>query len=190
MSDDHRHPGPAGDERPRPQYGEYATPDEQRAHTRMPPPLEAPAPSPAPVSDGTRPQDAPAAPAAGHPRSWDRVLTLALLALGLFNVLSSMSAYLHMDSALSAAFAQLGVGDFGAADIAAPAGVALAVIQPLLWLITAALAVTSLRRGRISFWIPLVGGVVAYIVLVVVLVVVVLNDPAFVSFVQTSSARL
>lgn len=197
------------DERPRPQYGEYASPEDQRAHIRdphanphyQPPEAEMPPPgaAAAPRPDAVRPDasGAPLAPscdaatpgARKRPRTWDRSLTWVLIAMGLLNLALSVSSYLNMGPSLQAAYTQLGIGHFGATAIAGPAGIALTVVQAVIWVATAVLARLSLRRGRVSFWIPLVGAFVSYVALVAVLLIVVLNDPAFTTFVTTSASR-
>lgn len=196
------------DERPRPQYGEYASPEDQRAHVRDPhanphyqPPESASTPSDStPRGDVVRSDAAGTAPTSSHQaqtsgvakrpaRLWDRSLTWVLIAMGLLNLALSVSSYLNMAPALQGAYTQLGIGHFGASDIAAPAGIALTIVQAVIWVATAALARLSLRRGRLSFWIPLVGALVSYIALVAVLLIVVFNDPAFTAFVSTSASH-
>lgn len=188
--------------RPRPEYGEYATPEEQRARMGLPPAHQAGSrsspSSPAPPSTGvplassappgSRRADhtASTVPRTRPPRTWDRSLTWVLLALGLLSLATSSGSYLNMVPAMQAAYQELGIGHFGAADIARPAGVALVVVQTAIWVAAVLLATRSLRRGRISFWIPLVGAVVSYIALVAVLLIVVLNDPAFVAYITAT----
>lgn len=199
------------DERPRPQYGEYASPEDQRAHIRdphanphyQPPAAETQQPSQhdgaAPHTNAARPDASGTPHAPSHDvatpdarkrtsRTWDRSLTWVLIAMGLLNLALSVSSYLNMAPSLQAAYTQLGIGHFGATAIAGPAGIALTVVQAVIWVATAVLARLSLRRGRVSFWIPLVGAFVSYVALVAVLLVVVLNDPAFTTFVTTSAS--
>ena len=58
-------------------------------------------------------------------------------------------------------FDLLGV-DVELADPAAgrPWGIAAALVLAIGWLLTAALSWWSLRRGRLTWWIPVVGGIV------------------------------
>lgn len=191
----------SSNERPRPQYGEYATPEDQRAHIRDPQPETAPGPGSDPDAGAgapTRPHDAPA-PGSGPlqaevggrrvPRGWDRTLTWALLAVGLVNLAISIPAFLNMAPSLETAFQELGIGHFEATAITGPAGVALVIVQCVVWVVTASLAQLSLRRARVSFWIPVVGAVVAYVALVAILLVVVLNDPSFMAFVSAANSH-
>lgn len=199
--------------RPRPEYGEYATPEEQRARMGLPPahhasgwphgaagpaPSAPSAPSESPVTAHRPPTEHADAPAGAErptragmsrhrpPRPWDRMLTWLLLALGLLSLAASAGSYLNMAPAMQAAYDELGIGHFGAAAIAGPAGIALVIVQSVVWVASVLFARRSMHRGRISFWIPLVGAVVSYIALVAVLLIVVLNDPAFVAYVSAS----
>lgn len=216
MSDDERPPVSGGEEghpvdrhapddtgsperqRPRPEYGEYATPEEQRARMGLPPLHHgALQPHTAPVGSGPSytgqgagaGRDAGADGTPSHPqtrpvRTWDRALTWMLLAIGLLSLATSAGSYLNMVPAMQAAYQELGIGHFGAAAIARPAGIVLVVVQSVIWVATVLVSQRSLGRGRISFWIPLVGAVMSYIALVVVLLIVVLNDPGFVAYIS------
>jgi hypothetical protein len=170
------------DDRPRPQYGEYATPEEQRARIRQPdatfdldagkapdaaPPAPAPIPTPA------------AGPAARNPRAMDRIATIALLALGLFEVLRSIPGFVDPNELLTQLLTQFGV-DGGLSDPAGARawGAAAAVLLAVGWFATAAVSVWNLRAGRLSFWIPLLGGVVFTLLASMLLVVPLMMDPA------------
>ncbi len=177
--------GPS-DPRPRPQYGEYATPEEQRA--RIAQPDAALIYEPAPVHDvAPAAEPAPASPAAGtvaasvQPRSRaiDRIVTFALLAYGLVNVVSSFPALIDFSAYADTMFRILGV-DAALSDPAAgrPWGIASAIVLAVGWLVTAAVSWVRVRRGRISWWIPLVGGVVFTFASAMLMLVPLMNDPA------------
>lgn len=184
---------PAGGERPRPQYGEYATPEEQRARIRQPEasaaledgrspsaPIDQRAPVdpviPGPVA-GTRP--------ATRPRFVDRVITFALLGYGLFTVLGSIPAATDYTQ-FATTFLQVFGVDQALSDPASARGwgLAAALVLGIGWVATLGLSWISLRAGRISFWIPLVGGVVFNLVSSVLLVAPLMADPAVWSALQ------
>lgn len=179
----HDSPAPPHDAhppRPRPQYGEYATPEEQRARIRQPDATSA-------LETG-RPaipsaEAAPAAPAAvgapPRPRTVDRVATIALLAYGLFTVVSSFPAFLDYGAYAETMFAVMGV-DAELADPAAgrPWGIAAALVLAVGWIATALLSWRSLRRGRLTWWIPLVAGAVFTFAAGMLMIVPLMNDPA------------
>ena len=179
-----QHPQPQGEApRPRPQYGEYATAEEQRARIRRPDATYAletgqpvmPAAEPAPT--GAAAFGATAAPP--RPRTVDRIVTIALLAYGLFTVVSSFPAFLDYAAYAETMFAVVGA-DAELADPAAgrPWGIAAAILLAVGWIATALLSLWSLRRGRITWWIPLVAGVVFTFAAGMLMVVPLMNDPA------------
>ena len=96
------------DPRPRPQYGEYATPAEQKARIAhpQPPAVHTPAPSSHPVPSGAG-GGRPASPAAPHPV--DRVVTFALLAYGAFNVITSAIAFFDLAGVADMTYRMMGI---------------------------------------------------------------------------------
>ncbi|WP_169581240.1 DUF6264 family protein [Microbacterium thalassium] len=173
---------PGAESRPRPQYGEYATPEEQRARIKQPD--AALLYEPAPVVETSavvEPAPAPAAeaPAEARSRPVDRIVTFALLAYGLVNVISSFPALVDFAAYADTMFGLLGV-DAELSDPAAgkPWGVAAALVLAVGWIITAAFSWLRLRRGRISWWIPLAGGVVFTFIAAALMLVPIMNDPA------------
>lgn len=173
----------APDPRPRPAYGEYATPEEQRAHILRPDPALTPhAPPvvstpPGPITfgaasgttDGTVPR----------PRVVDRIVTIALLTYGLFNVLSSVPAFLDFGVYLQSLSTVLGA-DVTLSDPAAakPWGTAAAIVLIVGWIGTAAISLWSLSRRRLTWWIPLTAGVVFTVISGVLVMIPLMNDPA------------
>lgn len=178
---------PADDERSRPAYGEYATPEEQRARIvqsgsaapdAVAPPVAMPAVPPAPQPWGAR--------AARAPRPADRLATIVLLAFGAMNVLLSAMSYLNLDDAATQAMKMLGItGAFTNVDAARLWGVIAAVVLVAGFVVTAMLALRRLRTGRLTWWIPLVGAVATYLVVYVCILIPLLGDPAFVSFLSS-----
>jgi hypothetical protein len=185
------------EERKRPQFGEYATPEEQRASIQVPFDEAHPEPVPVPVtrSASTAPADNPrpypAAPARGPgaatTRSGDRFATIALLAIGLINVVTTVPGLFHLSDTLNQTFKQMDIGSFTATPTAAAVGIGLAVFYVLAWLATLALSLRAMRAGRISFWIPLVAGVVVTIVAMICFLALFFGDPSFMDYVTRST---
>lgn len=186
------------DERPRPQYGEYATPEEQRARIQQPAAGEAlssgispDAPSvihPAAPIATTPVGAAPAVPMARAPRTWDRMLTILMLSLGAVNVLFSVVSYLNLSDSLAAAFTYAGItGEFTNFDSARTWGVISAVVLVVGFAATVFFAVRRLRRGRLTWWVPIVGAVITFAAVLVCFSVPLATDPAFIDFVQSSA---
>lgn len=171
--------------RPRPQYGEYATPEEQRARIQQP--AAAPSPHhsslPPSVPGHAHPPTAPATTAAARPtRTADRIITLALLAYGLVTVLSAIPqlwdftgfAQTWMQVAgIDATFTNTAQGELW--------GRIAAFVFIGGWLLTAVLSWASLAARRLSWWIPLVGAIVTFIVATVCVTVPLVGDPAVAS---------
>jgi hypothetical protein len=174
------------DPRPRPQYGEYATPEEQRARIRQPDltrlletgqdpdALKGAAPAAAPSVVAT-----PAGAPMRRGRFADRVITIALLVYGLVNVVTGLPSMIDYGAYVSTVLELLGV-DAQLADPAAgrPWGIAAAIVLAIGWLLTAYVSWWNLSRGRITWWIPLVAGIVFTFVSGVLLMVPIVSDPA------------
>ncbi|MFE7844439.1 DUF6264 family protein [Microbacterium sp. NPDC057407] len=167
--------------RPRPQYGEYATPEEQRARIAQPDVALVYEPAPA--------ADPPAGPALAAPRGRavaptarmrpvDRIVTFALLAYGLVNVIATFPALVDFEAYTEAMLAYLGA-DAALSDPAPgrPWGIAAALVLAVGWVITAVLSWVSLRRGRLTWWIPLAGGVIFTLISASLVLVPIMGDP-------------
>lgn len=185
------------DHRSRPQYGEYATPEEQRARIAQPDATGALAAGVHPTADAA--PLAPAVPAAHAPRTapapvtgWrlaDRFVTLGLLAYGLFNVIFTAPRLFDFAGFANEYLALLGVdASFSNVDAARVWGPIAGVVYVAGWVGTALLAWWRLRRGGVAFWIPLVGAVVTILLVAACLTVPLSGDPAFVEFVERFSA--
>jgi hypothetical protein len=184
-------PRPHGAEssRPRPQYGEYASPEEQQARIQQPAPQWQQPVTPAPPVAGDTvdggipsPQPVPDPQAAGapvRPRMLDRVVTIALLVYGLFNVVTSFPSFLDYGAYAETMFAVMGV-DVTLSDPAAgrPWGIAAALVLAIGWIATALVSLWSLRRGRLTWWIPLAAGIFFTFVTGVLMAVPLMSDPA------------
>lgn len=163
------------DPRPRPQYGEYATPEEQRAAIRHPAPDAAP-----PASDHPHPPTAPATTVAAQPtRTADRVITVLLLVYGLITVISAVPQLIDFTAFAETWMQVAGVdGEFTNSAQGRVWGTVGACVYAGGWIVTALLSWLSLSRRRISWWIPLVGAIVTFLIVSVCLVVPLLGDPA------------
>lgn len=178
------------EERPRPAYGEYATPEEQRARIAQPsatweletghtlggdgPATPAAAAPIAPVTSGTA-ASAPPRP----PRMGDRIATIALLAYGLVNVVSSVITLADYPAYANSILALMGVdATYTDGTAARPWAMAASGVLIVGWLLTAALSYFSLRRGRLTWWIPVVAGIVFNVVAGTLVMVPLMSDPA------------
>lgn len=176
----------------RPQYGEYATPEEQRRLAGLPPldavpeapVVAAPAPPPpAFVAAGST-----AAKPAG--RRWDRIITIALLAYGIVNVFMTGTSYLDLPTVLNQSMQMLGIeGEFTNFAQGRTWGVIAAVVLVVGWVLTAWLSMRRLRSGKLTWWVPLVGAVVTTIAASLCIVVPMMNDPAFIAYLNGATGQ-
>lgn len=197
----------SGERRPKPQYGEYATPQEQAkiiadslppvSPLLVPPVPVPPVPVlPVPVPPVLRPPAVPgtpqtpdasarvgAQPAPGvpgrRPRRWDIILTAALLGYATINVIAQLLAKDTLATIATQFFTAQGIGDYTPTALTTSLGNTLNVITLALFVVTVLVTTWMLRRGRVAFWVPIAGGVVATIVALVFVVILLQSDPAF-----------
>lgn len=169
------------DDRPKPRWGEYAD---------TPPKIDYPPPA-APSQAGPPPGQQSSADAGAEkpeaPRNTrDILITTVLLLLGVFDVASMWSTFSALGSQLGPAFEQQGVGEFTSVALANTVGMWLNVARAAILVVTIVVSLVLISRGRRAFWVPLAGGVLAMIVLLVLVSYVILNDPAFMQYVGQS----
>lgn len=162
---------------PVPQFGEYATPEEQRRR------IQAHAPAPRASEPPSAPEPAPAPVAASSSwRTIDRITTVSFVVYGLVNVLGTIPQLADYAGYVTRAFAIVGID----AELSDPAsarawGIGAALVMGIGWLLTAVFAALWLRAGRVSFWIPIAGLLVFATVSGILLSVPILTDPALLS---------
>lgn len=171
-------PAGASDVRPRPQYGEYATVEEQRARIQEPAPWQLATAAPVVADAGAPPATTPVVPSP-RPRRVDRVVTFALLAYGLVSVISAFPAYLDYNEYAGMVLGFMGV-DAQLSDpaVGRPWGVAAAIVLAVGWILTLLVSLWNLRRGRLTWWIPLTAGIVFSFAAGALMMVPIVNDPA------------
>ncbi|MEO8262143.1 MAG: DUF6264 family protein [Pseudolysinimonas sp.] len=154
---------------PVPQYGEYAP-------AGYVPPQPNPSQPSAPASPVAYPMHP--APAGRRRKTWDLVLTIVLLVLGLFGVLIALAyAALFSDPALiDQGLQQQGMGGFNGTIGAQPT--VIVVSHVLLYLGAVGGSIPLLLSKRVAFWVPLGAGVVAAIIFWIALTSILASDPA------------
>lgn len=186
MSDDSRHAAQGGAERPRPQFGEYATAEEQRARIQRPEvtealeagvaPQQTPQPQPAPAADAPAGFPAPASRGARV----DRIVTFGLLFYGLFSVVTTIVQLLDFPEYAERGAQMLGVtATFTNLSAGYVWGAAAALVYGVGWLLTAVVTWRRLRRGRIAFWVPLVGFVATALIAGICVTMALVGDAQF-----------
>jgi hypothetical protein len=172
------------EQRERPQYGEYASVDEQIAaggHVVEPDSVPTAAPGIlAPPVASTRVPGSP-------PRAWDLPLTVALLVLGGYSTVSSIPGFLSFASTLNDLYVASGYGEYTSTALANGLGIGALVSQSLIYVVTVALAITRLRAKKLAFFIPVIGAVVSGVVIFVLVLVAMTSDPALAAWVTSQN---
>ncbi|GAA3333793.1 hypothetical protein HP467_17255 [Curtobacterium albidum] len=176
--------------RPAPEYGEYAPEgwvnpvldaqrreDERRAQERR---EEQPT---ATAKPATAAQQVPRSRFGASPL--DFVLTVGLLVTGLFSTVQSLSVS-QVASSVRETFEQqyTTFADPAALSTAAVVG---AIGSVVVFALVTWWSIRRLRARRRTFWVPLLGGVVATAISVTAFIVVVLQDPRFLQAVMQHS---
>jgi hypothetical protein len=185
------------DERPRPQYGELAPEgwvwrppaDAGRLDTSKPTPHEhphEPAYGEAVGQDAQHPHPGPAvAPQrrlrADAPR-WNVSVTLILIVFGFLGMSYSIGTLNAFPAAIQMMHATENLGDYRAAPPVTPLLTAGSVIQAVIWAVSTGLSIWLLTRKRLSFYVPLVAGVIALIALFVIVSLVLTTDTVLLDF--------
>lgn len=181
-------------EQARPRYGEFATPEEQRARIRASDPTgslqQRPDPAFAPAATPGSAAGAPAIdplPAAAPRRLADRIVTFALLGYGAINVLFTVTSLMDFPSLARAYFDLMGITEpFTNVTQGRTWGTIAAVVLVVGYLVTLWLSWRRVRAGKLAWWIPLVGAVVTQLTAGVCMVVPIMGDPAVAAFLAGS----
>jgi Family of unknown function (DUF6264) len=168
-------PEPRPTSGPAPRWGEYAP---------LPPaPPVQPSAQPTPVVPM-----APRAPG-GAPvrrrRTWDLVLTIALLAYGLMTVLASLSGASDLGRTIEQVYVLQGLGDYTPTALAGTLTTVANVAQVVLLGLAAYLSYRLLKAGRIAFWVPLVAGAIASLLVGVFGLTLMVSDPSFQDYIRS-----
>ena len=170
-------------ERPRPAYGEYATPEEQRARMGLPDPV-------APIAPPAAPPAAAGIPSAVSPAKppADRIITLILLVVGAVNVIFSAPGLFAAGASFALTYEAAGIpGEFTNTQAADTWGAIAGVVLIASYLLTALVTWRRLQAGKVSWWIPVVGAAVCYAIILACLTVPIAGDPAFQEYVRSMS---
>jgi multisubunit Na+/H+ antiporter MnhC subunit len=173
-------------QRPRPQFGEYATPEQQRKAIKVP--LDdtesMPVESQQSPTSHISVQGGPTPEAPSKRATTDRLATMILLGIGLMTILLSVPALLDLPKSIDTAFAQLDLGNYTSTALGSALGWTALVISVALWGFALWLSLRALRLGRVAWWIPLVFGVIANIAVFACIAFAMAGDPAFTDYVN------
>jgi hypothetical protein len=169
-----------GGPRPAPQYGEYATPEEQAERIRLSggePAASAVPPTVVPVEPAPL-ADPPVAEPTARPRP-DRFITIAMLAYGLVTVVTTIPQLIDFSSFAQTWLDMAGIqAQFTQTELGRQWGIVSAVLFAVGWLATAAFSWYAIATRRLSWWIPAVGALVTFTLVSLCLSVPLVGDPA------------
>ncbi|TFC51001.1 MULTISPECIES: DUF6264 family protein [unclassified Cryobacterium] len=180
---------PPVDYRPQPRYGELAP--EGWTWT---PPQDEPVPAasaaasttvtPARATRGSAERPASAAPGSvpGTAPAWDRPLTISLLVFGLLGAYFTISILGSLPQALAMLYSQAELGEYTVTDSVTAIITGGSIGQAVVWVAAAVSSILLLLRGRRAFYVPIIGGVVAFVLLVAAVAVVLAGDPALLEY--------
>lgn len=177
-------------ERPRPEYGEYATPEEQRSRIQLPDATHQLSAGQAPVGMTAA---GPLPPIAGIPASGatparrtgkrrvDLIIALGLLGYGLVNVILTIVQLQDFSAFVQQFMTVAGIeGEFTNYAAGQTWSRIAAIVFGIGWLLTALFVYLGARRGLWVWWIPVVGAVVSFVLLTLCLTVPLMSDPVIV----------
>ncbi len=183
------------EERPRPQYGEYASPEEQilAGGTAVTPPENSPRNFAPPVpgtqlpgGSGDVAKPGATAELAPEKRPFDTFVTTFILSLSAFIVISSSGGWADLPATLIQTYEQLGYGEFTSIELASTMGTVIAVVQSALLIMAAIMSIARLRARRASWWVPLVFGVISIVVTLILMMIVMMTDPALAAYLAST----
>jgi hypothetical protein len=186
------------DERPKPKYGELAPegwvwqpPKEAVPEAEAPttpavqtPPAAPPVPVARPFDAGV-PGSGNTVPGAVPARRGDRIATLILLAAGLLATINMVTSFLTLPSVMQQFMDLQGIaGVYSGDESASSAGAVGAAVLIAVYALTALVSVQRLRARKLTFFVPIIGAVLGFVINIVVVVVALLADPSILAAMQ------
>jgi hypothetical protein len=115
------------------------------------------------------------------PRTADMIVSVVLLVIGFFGVAIAILNALTITVQMQQVYEQYGVeGDYEAGPSGAIASAVIIISHVALYALAVIVTIGLIRKRRISFWMPLSAGVVAFVIMIVTFMVLAFADPALV----------
>lgn len=185
------------DDRPRPKYGELApegwnwTPPEIPVEAATEPESAAPAKPLAPTSTGSvaapynsgpqrslSPQPAAPATASRGNRTW----TITLIVVGFLGMIYMISTTVLLTSSFHMLHERFKLDTYSPSATAGMIVVVGVIAQIVIWVASTWLSVSLMRSQKVSFYVPLVAGVVSLAALFIIVIIMMANDPALMNY--------
>ena len=173
---------PPEDHRPRPQYGELAPEGWTWKPPKVDPVETAPTPAqPAQTVPNASPNGPPGREARAVPK-WDPPVTLGLLVFGLLATFFTVSVLGTLPDAIQVLYTQQDLGTYTPDPSVTGLLTAGSIAEVVTWLVTAAISILLMVRGKRAFYLPLIGAVVSFLVIFVFMSIVLATDPTLLDF--------
>ncbi|MCB1273257.1 MAG: hypothetical protein KDB25_02520, partial [Leucobacter sp.] len=97
-------------------------------------------------------------------RRGDRIATILLLVLGAFGALYSATTLQQLPASLSMLASALDITDFVVPDAIPTLGTVGGLLVLAVYALAVVLSIQRLRRGSLSFWVPLAAAAIAFLI--------------------------
>lgn len=129
-----------------------------------------------------------AAPAAPRRRTWDVVLTIVILVIGLGGLLLGLLYGAMLPLVMQTMYDQYGLGTYTDDGSLRSSGLIIVVSHIVLYLLGAGLAVLLLVKRKVAFYVPLIAGVIAAVIFWVVIMTAIFADPTLADYLTSGGA--
>lgn len=124
-------------------------------------------------------------PGAGGPRLGDRVITIILLVLGGFGALNIAGSFFGLESQIHLTATMIGLENTEVAGWVGPLGVISGLLVLLLFALTLIFSIQRMRANKLTFWVPLAAGGIAFVLLMVVPMIAMSAAPEIMTQIQS-----
>jgi hypothetical protein len=124
------------------------------------------------------------AQAAGeHPvPAWNQPVTILLLIAGILGMFLSIGTIAAAPTSMQQLYANEGLGTYKPAASVSMIMLVGEISMVGIWVLSAVLSVLRLTRHKLAFFIPILGGVVAFVGLFLCLTAIIASDPTLLDF--------
>ncbi len=117
-------------------------------------------------------------------RTADLIVSVILLAVGLFGALTGVNAGVRLDYLMQVEYTQFGLDEYVRVGPFVAVQAVIIVSHLLLFVIAVPITITLIRKRRIAFWVPLTAGAIAAIIFWVAMSVLIFSDSALLEALQ------
>lgn len=107
-------------------------------------------------------------PGTPTPRLGDRVVTIVLLAFGAFGALNVAASFFGLESQIRLTASMIGLDDATVAGWVGPLGIVSGLLVLLLFALTLIFSIQRMRQHKLTFWVPLAAGAIAFVLMIVI----------------------